>query len=107
MDQVAAEVAEAYAQVVSRREQITLAQSGITAAQDSYRRNSERVQGALGLPIEALQSIQALDSAQRIIGACLMPEKAALSLFPYSLLIQESDPALILVRPPDTDLEFA
>jgi outer membrane protein TolC len=65
MDQVASEVAEAYAQVASRREQITLAQSGITAAQDSYRRNSERVQDALGLPIEALQSIQALDTTQR------------------------------------------
>jgi outer membrane protein TolC len=65
MDQVASEVAEAHAQVVSRREQITLAQSGITAAQDSYRRNSDRIQDALGLPIEALQSIQALDNVQR------------------------------------------
>jgi outer membrane protein TolC len=65
MDQVASEVAEAYAQVTSRHEQITLAQSGITAAQDSYRRNSERVQDALGLPIEALQAIQSLDAAQR------------------------------------------
>jgi outer membrane protein TolC len=65
MDLVASEVAEAYAQVASRREQIALAQSGIAAAKDSYRRNSERVQDALGLPIEALQSIQALDAAQR------------------------------------------
>ncbi|HEX6963123.1 MAG TPA: TolC family protein, partial [Lacipirellula sp.] len=65
MDQVASEVAEAYAQVTSRREQIALAESGITAARDSYRRNTERIQDALGLPIEALQSIQALDAAQR------------------------------------------
>jgi outer membrane protein TolC len=65
MDQVASEVAEAYAQVASRREQIELAESGITAARESYRRNSERIQDALGLPIESLQSIQALDAAQR------------------------------------------
>lgn len=66
MDQVAAEVAEAYAQVTARRRQIELAESGIAAAGDSYRRNSERIQDALGLPIEALQSIQALDAAQRL-----------------------------------------
>jgi outer membrane protein TolC len=65
MDQVASEIAESYAQVTSRREQIELSQSGITAARESYRRNSERIQDALGLPIEALQSIQALDAAQR------------------------------------------
>jgi outer membrane protein TolC len=65
MDQVASEVAEAYAQVISRREQIELAQHAVAAARDSYRRNTERIQDALGLPIEALQAIQALDDAQR------------------------------------------
>jgi outer membrane protein TolC len=65
MDQVASDVAESYAQVASRRQQIDLSQSGITAARESYRRNNERIQDALGLPIEALQAIQALDNAQR------------------------------------------
>jgi outer membrane protein TolC len=65
MDQVASDVAEAYAQVVSRREQIETARRGITAARESYRRNEERIQNAQGLPIEVLQSIQALDSTQR------------------------------------------
>jgi len=65
MDQTASEIAEAYVQVESRRRQMALAQSGIRAAQDSYRRNAQRIQDALGLPIEALQSIQALDNAQR------------------------------------------
>jgi outer membrane protein TolC len=64
MDQVASEVAEAHLQVVSRRDQIRIAERGITAAQESHRRNSERIKDALGLPIEALQSIQALDRAQ-------------------------------------------
>jgi outer membrane protein TolC len=65
LDLVASEVAEAHAQVVARRGQIELAQSGITAARQSYRRNSERIQDAIGLPIEALQAIQALANAQR------------------------------------------
>lgn len=65
MDQVASDVAEAYAQIVSRREQIELARTGIAAARESYRRNSERTQEGVGLPIEALQAIQALDAAQR------------------------------------------
>jgi outer membrane protein TolC len=65
MDQVASEVAQANAQVSARRQQIALAQRGISAASDSYRRNAERIRNAQGLPIETLQSIQALNSAQR------------------------------------------
>ncbi|MCL4207683.1 MAG: TolC family protein [Pirellulaceae bacterium] len=65
MDQVAADVAEAHAEVVARRSQIAAAQSGITAAEASYRRNHERIRNGQGLPIETLQSIQALDQARR------------------------------------------
>lgn len=65
MDEVASDVAEAHAQVVARHSQIELAQAGITAARNSYRRNAERIRDGQGLPIETLQSIQALDQAQR------------------------------------------
>lgn len=65
MDQVASEVAEAHAQVEARQSQIKLAEGGITAAQGSYRRNAERIRDGQGLPIETLQSIQALDQARR------------------------------------------
>ncbi len=65
MDRIASEVAEAHAQVESRRTQIDLAEEAVAAAEDSYRRNSERVADGLGLPLETLQSIQALDQAQR------------------------------------------
>ncbi|MGD9857675.1 MAG: TolC family protein [Planctomycetaceae bacterium] len=65
MDRVAADVAESHAQVEARRAQIELAQAGITAAQQSYRRNTERIRDGQGLPIETLQSLQALDQAQR------------------------------------------
>jgi outer membrane protein TolC len=65
MDQVASEIAEAYAQVASRRAQIEMSRAAITAARNSYARNTQRIHDALGLPIEVLQSIQALDAAQR------------------------------------------
>jgi outer membrane protein TolC len=65
LDQVASDVAEAHAQLTARRGQVELAKVAITAARDSYRRNLERIRNAQGLPIEALQSIQALDAAQR------------------------------------------
>jgi outer membrane protein TolC len=42
-----------------------MSQAAIQSARDSYRRNNERIRNGQGLPIEALQSIQALDQAQR------------------------------------------
>ena len=65
MDQVAQEVAEAHAQVRIRKLQIESTQTGIERARDSYRRNIDRIRDGEGLPIEALQSIQALETAQR------------------------------------------
>jgi outer membrane protein TolC len=65
MDLVAREIVEAYSQVQARKRLIASAQEGITAAQKSYDRNLERIRNVQGLPIEALQSIQALDAARR------------------------------------------
>ncbi len=65
MDRVAREIAEAHAQSESLRGQIDLAQSGIRVASDSYRRNLERIRGGQGLPLEVLQSLQALDQSCR------------------------------------------
>jgi outer membrane protein TolC len=66
LDRVAAEIVEAHAQVQAKRDQLPLAESAIAAARDSYRRNQERIMNAQGLPIEVLQSITALDQAQRL-----------------------------------------
>jgi outer membrane protein TolC len=44
---------------------MAVAQNGIRAATDSYQRNLQRIQGGQGLPIEVLQSIQALDQNRR------------------------------------------
>jgi outer membrane protein TolC len=65
LDLVAREVVEAHIQVVARQRQITISEQGITAAQQSYERNLERIRNTQGLPIEVLQSIQALDAARR------------------------------------------
>jgi outer membrane protein TolC len=65
LDLVAREVVEAHAQVNARRRQIAVAESAIEAANNSYRRNLDRIRNAQGLPIEVLQSIQALDQARR------------------------------------------
>lgn len=65
MDQIAREVVEASTQVAARRKQVDVAKEGISSAQQSYDRNLERIRNAQGLPIEVLQSIQALDAAKR------------------------------------------
>lgn len=65
MDLVAREVVEAHVQVQARRRQIEVARQGIAAAEQSYTRNLERIRSVQGLPIETLQSIQALDASRR------------------------------------------
>lgn len=64
-DQVSREIIEAHAQTASLRGQIGVAESGIRVAAESYLRNLERIRGGQGLPLEALQSIQALDESRR------------------------------------------
>jgi outer membrane protein TolC len=64
-NQVSREIVEAHAQSESLRGQIAVAESGIRAAAESYRRNVQRIRGGQGLPLEVLQSIQALDQSRR------------------------------------------
>ena len=65
MDRIAQEVVEAHGQVESRHKRIEFAKSGIQAAERSYDLNVQRIENAKGLPIEALQSVQALAQARR------------------------------------------
>jgi outer membrane protein TolC len=65
MDQVAREVVEAHAQVESRKIQMATARLGLEAATASQQQNLERIEQAKGLPIEVLQSVQALAQARR------------------------------------------
>ncbi|HVJ84361.1 MAG TPA: TolC family protein [Caulifigura sp.] len=64
LDQVAREVSEANAQVLQRKKRIAIAQDGIEAAEKSLKLNLDRIQNAQGLPIEALQAVQALAAAR-------------------------------------------
>ncbi len=65
LDQIAREVVEAHTQLTSRKRQIEVAESAVKVARSSYDRNLERIANAQGLPLEVLQSIQALGQAQR------------------------------------------
>jgi outer membrane protein TolC len=65
MDQVAREIIEAHAQATSLRGQIAVAEGGIRVAGNSYQRNLARIRSGQGLPLEVLQSIQALDQSRR------------------------------------------
>jgi outer membrane protein TolC len=65
MDQVAGEVAEAHTQVLARRRQLASAEEGVRSATASYQRNLARIRDAQGLPLEVLQSLQALDQSRR------------------------------------------
>lgn len=65
MDQVAQEVTQAFVQSRARRAQVNVAREGLEFAVDSHRRNMDRIRQGEGLPIEALQSVQALDASRR------------------------------------------
>ena len=64
MDRISREIVESRAQVRARSQQIETARKAVAAAQQSYTRNRERINEGQGLPIEFLQSLQALDQAR-------------------------------------------
>ena len=65
MDRIAREVTESHAQVTARARQIQVVEEAIVTAEKSFTKNWDRIQNGQGLPIEVLQSIQALATAQR------------------------------------------
>jgi outer membrane protein TolC len=65
MNEVAREIVQAHAQVQARHRQIAISQQAVERATGSIDRNLLRVRDLKGLPIETLQSIQALDHARR------------------------------------------
>ena len=65
LDQVAREVSETQTQAIHRKQRIKIAQQAILTAENSYERNLRRIRDAQGLPLEVLQSVQALENARR------------------------------------------
>lgn len=65
VNEVSCEIVQAHAQVQARHRQIAISQQAVERAVASFDRNLRRVKDLKGLPIETLQSIQALDQARR------------------------------------------
>ena len=65
MDQVAQEISEARVQVLVRGEQLEVSEQAVRTASDSYLKNLERIGQGQGLPIEVLQSAQAMETSER------------------------------------------
>lgn len=77
MNEVGREIVQSHAQVQARHRQITIAEGAVKRAVDSFDRNLLRVRDLQGLPIETLQSIQALDQARREYLRALVDYNAA------------------------------
>jgi outer membrane protein TolC len=75
-DAIAAEVQESHARVVSLKRQIEHADTAVAHAERAYELNRTRIYDQQGLPLEALQAMQALASAE--LGA--VEARAALSV---------------------------
>jgi outer membrane protein TolC len=60
LDRVRDEVAEAYARSRARFSQIDTSQQAVAAAQDAFAEDLRRIRGAVGLPIEVLDSLRLL-----------------------------------------------
>jgi outer membrane protein TolC len=65
MDQIAREVVEAHARAGERFKRIETSRAAAAAAVESWQKNSERIRNGQGLPLEVLQSLQALNLARR------------------------------------------
>ncbi|MEM1304340.1 MAG: TolC family protein, partial [Planctomycetota bacterium] len=82
MDRVAREVLETQAQVIARAARVEATEAAIQTAVDSYDRNLARIRQGQGLPIEALQSATALDTARRAyVNAVLAYNESQLELY--------------------------
>ena len=65
LDQVAREAVEAHTQVSTRAQQLETARQLVQFANDSFEHNAIRLRHGQGLPLESLQSTQALLLARR------------------------------------------
>jgi outer membrane protein TolC len=77
LDLVAREVTEAHVQIEARRKQIVIAEQGVQVAVRSFQLNLQRIEDAEGLPIEVLQSLQALDQMRREYLRCVIDYNVA------------------------------
>ncbi len=65
MDRVARQVVQAMVKVKARQRRIEITQKGIRSAKGALKRDLKRIRQGQGLPLEAIESIRALDQARR------------------------------------------
>ncbi|GAB5443688.1 MAG: hypothetical protein Fues2KO_40370 [Fuerstiella sp.] len=63
MDDVAREITDAHTQVLQRDRRMAVTERAIQSAENSFTRNLSRIRDGQGLPLEVLQSVQALEDA--------------------------------------------
>ena len=85
MDQIAREISEAFSQVQFRRQQIMITQQTIDTAEKSYERNLSRIRDGQGIPLEVLQSVQALEAARRAYLQAVIDHNRAQFRLQYAL----------------------
>jgi outer membrane protein TolC len=64
-DEIVSEITQAYHQAQSQRKQIKLAESRVKNAFETFELSKARIRGLAGLPLEALQAVQAVADARQ------------------------------------------
>jgi outer membrane protein TolC len=100
MDRVRAEVAEAYAKAHARFAQIGTNEQAVQSATSGFREDLTRAEGAVGLPIEVLNSLRLLaDARYAYLDAIVDYNRAQFELY----VAMGQPPAAALARPVPTE----
>lgn len=82
VNQVRREVMSAYALCLARREQVKVGRVGLQTAEAGFREDLARIRGAVGLPIEATNSLDLLaDARQNFIRSLVDLDQAEFALY--------------------------
>jgi len=82
INQVRREVMNAYALCLARREQVTVGRLGLRTAEAGFREDLARIRGAVGMPIEATNSLELLaDARQNFIRSLIELNQAEFALY--------------------------
>jgi len=80
-DIIVAEVAKAHAEVKAQKRRLALARQRVEKAREAHKRSLARIRGFVGLPLEALQDVQAVIEARReLVNATVDYNRAQLKL---------------------------
>lgn len=98
LDQIRAEVADAYAKTHARFAQIRTCELAIQASTEAYREDLRRIMGQIGLPLEVINSLRLLSRSRvAYLNAILDYDRAQFELY----VALGKPPADVLIRPAD------